>query len=213
MGCSADILWPNKCWKPAGQRERYGRDGFRNVLWVLGDNILQSPKQQQRNLKRLVIATDAGDDPQNSYCAVAEQIREVNNRTPRPPAAFGVPVAKGQVQQSDDGLPPVAVVLVGAPTGGLETLCYQALTAKHPSVTRCVDQFFACVPPLDPPRGREKADKARLACLFAAVIRDNPTITLTHVFSGSESEQPHKPDLDAACFDGLTTALRQIWPP
>jgi hypothetical protein len=126
-------------------------------------------------VRGIVIIADAGD-------SVSVTIRRVASQCDS--AGFGIPSSLEEWTPSPSPHPPMAALFVpSSGTGGLETLCVDHLRPLHIAVSACLDAYLACVPQLS--RSREKQHKATLACLVAAIKRENPTMTIANAFSGS----------------------------
>lgn len=196
-----DLPFPPHEPPPAGARALHGVNGFGNMLAEIARLARLDVTLWQR-LRGIVIVADAADDSTATLRNIAAQSRR---------AGFANITECGQWSASPSPLPPVAVLHIPhAGAGGLETLCLEYLRARHSDVAACLDTYWACVPALTPPRTAEKRDKAALACFLAAIERDNPTMTLARVFSGSSPLIDLADTIFTPFADGLASLLATL---
>ena len=102
-----------------------GKDGFGEML-----KLLEPVAYEQRRPRGILIATDCGDDWKTAFGDVAKQVADTGFY-PRPEKP-GQPVF---ATPAFSHLPPLVIVMVPGEgkTGGMETLCVEALRDKHPN--------------------------------------------------------------------------------
>jgi len=156
--------------------EAYGDGAFAAMLRNVASDLDVDPLVTER-LRGIVMVCDSGDHPTRTLTRCKKAAKS---------AGFIAPATHGVWSGAAAGRPSVVILLIPAAgrPGGLETLCRDYLDAAHPKVAQCVTEFLSCIPPLQPPRTREKHDKAALACAVAALQRDEPALTLTRAFTG-----------------------------
>lgn len=168
---------------PASGKDRQRIGGvtrFPDMLRLLAIEAESDPAPEVE-LRAVVLCADAGADPAATTRTLTRWAADYKSR-----------------------LPSIHVVVLPADgrPGGLETLCLDAVRTRKPEFEDCVAAFFACMG--TPARLPEKHDKARLACVTAALESD-PTWSLQHQFSSG------KPcDVLLSAFDGVAEALRRV---
>lgn len=172
-------------------------DGFGNMLEKIKDEAALDVTLWS-HLRGIVMVADAAAKPAATIRKIAKMSRE---------AGFGAPAATGKWAESPIPLLPVSTLLLPHDTaGGLETMCLRFLRTRHAKVAECLDDYLSCIPPQT--RGPEKQDKAALACLIAAIDRDNPT----HALSNENSFGGTTPLIDVTdpIFTPFAEALRAL---
>jgi hypothetical protein len=164
-----------------GRPERIGGvTRFPDMLRLLAIEAGSDPAPEVE-LRAVVLCADAGADPAAMTRTLTQWAADYGSR-----------------------LPSIRVIVLptdGRP-GGLETLCLDAARTRKPEFKDCVAAFFACMG--TPARTMEKHDKARLACVTAALESD-PTWSLQHQFgSGKPCDVLHP------AFDGVAEVLRLV---
>lgn len=176
----------------------YGDGALAGMLRNVASDLDADPFVGER-LRGIVIVCDSGERPTTTL----RRMKRVSAD-----AGFAAPARSGVWSVRTAARPPLAIVLLPGPDrpGGLETLCREYIAAARPDIARCVDDFFQCVPPFEPPRTREKHDKAAFVCATAALERDEPSLTLARAFSGG------RPLVDVAhvAFASVAESLRSL---
>lgn len=180
-----------------------GKDNFAASLKLLEPVIAMNPRAHG-----ILIATDCGDNWQSAFDNVAEQVASTKFY-PRPQAPGGPVSANGEFPH----LPPLIIVMVPGKckTGGMETLCVEALREKHVRAADCLDQYLACLKRKEvgiDDWGAEKRGKAEMQCLIAVTNRDDPNKSGQYVFSAQGRDNgPPVIDVSHRAFDALVEIL------
>ncbi len=173
-------------------------DSFGNMLEKIKDEAALDVTLWSR-MRGIVMVADAAEGSDTTIRKIARMSGK---------AGFGKPGEAGEWSASPTPFfPPVSVLLLPHDAaGGLETLCLRFLRARHAQVAKCLDAYLNCIPPQT--RGPEKRDKAALACLIAAIDRDNPT----HALSNENSFGGTTPLIDVTdpIFTPFAEALRAL---
>lgn len=175
----------------------HGGSAIAGQLRSVALQLRASPNDAAR-IKRILLLRDCGDD-----AAAVLQETAAACRT----AQLPVPDTAGAWLGPADGLCTALLLLPHAEgRGSLETLCIDYLCRKLGPKAKCLDDYFSCVGPRDAAPTAENLAKARLACLIAVVLPDNPTRTLSLAFSGTT------PLIDVAdpIFTPFAEALRAL---
>jgi hypothetical protein len=177
----------------------YGAGATTDMLATLADEISADPVTAN-GVHGIVLVRDSGDAPAKVFDAFGRELARLGLLAPRRPGEWSEPSSLG---------PRVALLLIPAHDrpGGLETLCLDYLRERHPDVSRCVEQFFQCVPAFDRQRTAERQHKAEIACAIAALHRESPTRSLAYGFFGSAPLI----DVTAACFQATVATLRSLF--
>jgi hypothetical protein len=177
-----------------------GKSRFGDILRALDGQLIYRPDVKKR-IKGIVFLADAGDNPNESFRSVTDQIIQVQG--------WGIPAEPYSIAQSSTGIPPVGILLVppNNHAGSLETLCVDFFRESRPDEYKCMEEYFRCGPINVTSWNAEKQAKAKLQCLVAATNKSDPTRTLRRLFA---SHSGGLIDLQSTCFDAIAQKLREI---
>jgi len=139
---------------------------------------------------------DSDSDPTASFVEVCRQIRDAGG--------FTVPTDPNVRTAS---VPTISVTLIpdSAVPGNLETLLLRAVT-NHQHLTPCLETFFNCCAFDAEPISI--ASKKKLTIIIAARNANNPSCTLTNIWSGEQNRWNPIDGLHPA-FQPIVDFLRQ----
>jgi hypothetical protein len=151
-------------------------------------------------VRRIVIVADSGNDPARTFDSIRSQVAAAGN--------YPVPATLSAVEHPASSALGVAIMLLPEDSGpgGLETLCVEALSARHPGTLNCVEQFLRCNPITAYTWTPEKLDKSRYHCIVAACNQDDPSRSVSSAFMSSRPVV----DVGHSCFDQVETRLRAL---
>lgn len=122
----------------------------------------------QENGRGIILIVDSCDSPQRTFNAVISELRLAEG--------YGMPAREGEIAFSGTGEPPVAVLTIPeGNAGGLESLYYDEMANRLPSLAANVSTFLASTPSDVSNWNAEKQAKARFAALVATSHRDDPS--------------------------------------
>lgn len=151
----------------------YGREGFARMLKA----VAQSMVLDYCEVRGILMATDAGDDPAEAFENVRRQIREANKASGA--GEFPLPSAAGQIALGKGGMPSVEVMLVPpSGQGSLETLCVECLKKRWPDVHAAAAAYLTTPPTDISAWNTEKQSKSRFQCMVAGKHKDDPTMSV-----------------------------------
>ncbi|MFS0773833.1 DUF3226 domain-containing protein [Sphingomonas sp. 1P08PE] len=162
-------------------------------------SALRADRVGFKAIKGIIITADACDDPNSTFKTILQQIDLAGD--------YSKPVALGTVADGENGSPPIAVLLIphdGRP-GGLETLYFQDLAARIPSIAENVQSFLGADPCKVSTWNAEKQGKAHFAAIVAATHQNDPSRAASAVF-----RSPPVIQIEAEAFRPIANALREI---
>lgn len=186
----------------------WGKDSFPAMLKYLAPRLKSLPKN---SVKGVILCLDCGNDDERSLHSVADRVSKAavaGKRLYHKPTS-----ALTRVNAINPDLPPLVIVMVPGvgKCGGLETLCVEALQAKHQKTAECLDQYLACLTKkgvgIDD-WGPETQSKAEMQCLIAVTNKNDPNKAGRYVFSTQKGGKPPVIDVTHSAFDALAADLQ-----
>ena len=199
----------------------WGKDSFPTMLKYLAPRLKSLPKN---SVKGIILCMDCGNDDKKSFCSVAAQ---VSKAAVGGECLYHKPTsALTWVNAINPDLPPLVIVMVPSvgksesesesksksKSGGLETLCVEALRAEDPQTAECLDQYLACLTKKGVGIngwGAETRSKAEMQCLIAVTNKDDPNKAGRYVFSPQKGGKPPVIDVTHPAFDALADDLKK----
>lgn len=187
----------------------WGKDSFPTMLKYLAPRL---KSLTTNSVKGIILCMDCGNDDKKSLCSVAAQ---VSKAAVGGECLYHKPTsALTWVNAINPDLPPLVIVMVPGvgKSGGLETLCVEALRDKHAQTAECLDQYLACLTKkgvgIDD-WGAETRSKAEMQCLIAVTNKDDPNKAGRYVFSTQKGGKPPVIDVTHPAFDALADDLKK----
>lgn len=182
----------------------HGRDGFFGMLSIIEKYLRLQPELREQ-IKGILLVVDANSNEEASFRHVASQARRL--------ACFGVPERVDELSTpiARPQHPPIQILVMpgNGRTGGLETLCIEALRNTHNKEANCIDSLMSCAEIQKDEWGPEKFDKSYLQCLIAITYRPNPTRGIRYAFRNYKDDPPAI-DISSTCFTAVANKIRSF---
>lgn len=153
--------------------------------------------------RAIVIVTDCDRDPDKSFAAIQQQIRDTTGIEGPPTRHYPVP---DRPSECAEGNPAIAVILIpgAGRCGALETLCLDVAHRAAPRLADCVAAFADCAD-VGSWESENKRDKMRFRSLIAAGSAGNPELSPARFWS--EGPGHELVPLTDAAFDPIAGFL------
>jgi len=146
-------------------------------------------------IRGILIVADAADDPQRTFRAICDQIRD---------SGYPVPGSLGTLAA---GSPSIQVMLLpdDATPGSLETLLVSEILARNAWISSCLDAYMTCGSISVKSWSQEKQDKAKYGCLVGALHSEDPSRAASFAF-----RSPPVVDIGSRVFDDVEQRILQF---
>ena len=175
----------------------WGKTGFYVEL-----DAIKAARGFEDKLQAIVLVTDSDDKPKDACNFAKRQIKKAGE--------YAIPTDLLKPSTRAGKCPPVVVVTLPwfDKAGNLETLILGAVPDYFPCVLNCLDDYAKCAPNVHQ-WSVGKQSKMRLACIVAAVCKDDPTCSASTMWSDDKTKV-FTPMLSHRCFDELAKFLSNL---